>query len=122
MGRFARYWDLVINSGRFGACRPLLLGTQPFARFLAFSDWLYARTEQTHRIRLERLLELVYSGLTECLGTSETAAGDAVWQDFCRSGLKGTPPGLRALAASRERTPPIAKGRLPARQARHAGG
>ncbi len=121
MGRFARYWDLVINSGRFGACRPLLLGTQPFARFLAFSDWLYARTEQTHRIRLERLLELVYSGLTECLGTSERAAGDAVWQDFGRSGLKGTPPGLRALAAGRQRTPPTAKGRLPARQARHAG-
>jgi radical SAM superfamily enzyme YgiQ (UPF0313 family) len=122
MGRFARYWDLVINSGRFRACRPLLLGSQPFARFLAFSDWLYARTGQTHRIRLERLLALVYLGLTECLGSAETVAGDAVWEDFCRSGLKGTPPALRALAAGRQRKPLGAKGRLPARQARHAGG
>ena len=53
--RFARYWDLIANSGRFAHTLPLLLGDAPFARFLQLSDWLYARTQQTHRIALPRL-------------------------------------------------------------------
>ena len=58
--RFARYWDLVANSGRFSERLPDILGNAPFARFLALSDWLYANTDATHRIspdRLGRLLE-----------------------------------------------------------------
>jgi len=31
--RFARYWDLVANSGRFPQALPLLLGDSPFATF-----------------------------------------------------------------------------------------
>ena len=85
-------------------------------------ELLFLESKNLGRIRLERLLALVYLGLTECLGSAETVAGDAVWGDFCRSGLKGTPPALRALAAGRQRKPLGAKGRLPARQARHAGG
>jgi radical SAM superfamily enzyme YgiQ (UPF0313 family) len=57
--RFARYWDLVANSGRFTHTTPVLLGAQPFARFMAFSDWLYANTDATHRIALDRLAALV---------------------------------------------------------------
>lgn len=58
--RFARYWDLVANSGRFADLMPAVLGNAPFARFLALSDWLYQNTDATHRIspdRLQRLLE-----------------------------------------------------------------
>ena len=58
--RFARYWDLVANSGRFADLMPAILGDSPFARFLALSDWLYQNTDSTHRIspdRLQRLLE-----------------------------------------------------------------
>ncbi|HEX8602713.1 MAG TPA: DUF4080 domain-containing protein [Pseudoduganella sp.] len=57
--RFARYWDLVANSGRFTHATPVLLGAQPFANFMAFSDWLYANTDATHRIALDRLAALV---------------------------------------------------------------
>lgn len=57
--RFARYWDLVANSGRFTCTTPVLLGAQPFANFMAFSDWLYANTDATHRIALDRLAALV---------------------------------------------------------------
>ena len=57
--RFARYWDLVANSGRFSALMPSVLGDQPFARFLALSDWLYAHTDATHRISPERLARLL---------------------------------------------------------------
>lgn len=51
--RFARYWDLVANSGHF----PGLEWT--FAEFLKFSDWLYAETKQTHAIARSRLAELL---------------------------------------------------------------
>ena len=57
--RFARYWDLVANSGRFAHTLPMILGPSPFARFMALSDWLYAQTDATHRIALERLATLV---------------------------------------------------------------
>lgn len=57
--RFARYWDLVANSGRFTTLMPALLGDQPFARFLALSDWLYGQTDATHRISPERLARLL---------------------------------------------------------------
>ncbi|TFW21134.1 B12-binding domain-containing radical SAM protein [Duganella callida] len=57
--RFARYWDLVANSGRFAHTLPVLLGDAPFDNFMAFSDWLYANTDATHRIALDRLVTMV---------------------------------------------------------------
>jgi radical SAM superfamily enzyme YgiQ (UPF0313 family) len=63
--RFARYWDLVANSGRFANTLPLILGETPFANFMALSDWIYARTDATHRIALERLAGLVGEWLSQ---------------------------------------------------------
>lgn len=57
--RFARYWDLVANSGRFKSLLPVVLADSPFARFLALSDWIYAKTDATHRISPERLSALL---------------------------------------------------------------
>jgi radical SAM superfamily enzyme YgiQ (UPF0313 family) len=55
--RFARYWDLVANSGNFA---PI---TWDFESFLCFSDWLYTQTRQTHSIARARLAELLGSYL-----------------------------------------------------------
>src|SRR5207237_3663770 len=57
--RFARYWDLVANSGRFAHTLPVLLADDAFGSFMAFSDWLYANTDATHRIALDRLAAMV---------------------------------------------------------------
>jgi radical SAM superfamily enzyme YgiQ (UPF0313 family) len=65
LGRFARYWDLVANSGRFANTLPLILGESPFANFMALSDWLYTKTDATHRIALDRLAALVSAWLRE---------------------------------------------------------
>ena len=54
--RFARYWDLVANSGNFPEVRTELAS---FSEFLKFSDWLYAQTRQTHAIARTRLAELL---------------------------------------------------------------
>jgi len=89
--RFARYWDMIANSGRFYASKPILLADNPFERFMRFSDWLFQTTQQTHKISLPRLFELLYQGLIEVLDIPLHLAGDLLWRDFQGSGLKGRP-------------------------------
>ena len=93
--RFARYWDMIANSGRFTHTLPLILGNEPFARFLQLSQWLYATTEQTHRISLSKLFDFVYQALTTEMDIAEELVKDALQNDFAKSGLKGLPPFLK---------------------------
>lgn len=88
---FARYWDLIGNSGRFHHSRPLFLGANPFSQFLTLSDWLFASTGQTHQIALERLFDLVYRGLTEALDVNPALAHESLSADYALSGGKGLP-------------------------------
>ena len=59
LGRLARFWELISNSGRFKQTLPLICGNEPFNRFIAFSDWLFETTGQTHKLELSRLFALV---------------------------------------------------------------
>jgi hypothetical protein len=73
--RFARYWDLVANSGRFAGTLARMLGEAPFDNFMAFSDWIYGKTDATHRIALDRLAALVVEWLqTRGMGKQEAQA------------------------------------------------
>jgi radical SAM superfamily enzyme YgiQ (UPF0313 family) len=65
LARFARYWDLVGNADRFRSRRAELLAHDPFARFMAFSEWLYANTDSTWRIAADRLAGLLDRWLLE---------------------------------------------------------
>lgn len=90
--RFARYWDMIANSGRFANTLPIILGasvpgTSAFARFLALSDWLYAQTRATHQIALARLATLVAAWLTE-QGMAPEAARAAIDSDYAGSAIK----------------------------------
>ncbi len=113
--RFARYWDLVGNSGRFQKALQLLLGESPFARFLTFSDWLYATTQQTHQIPLHRLFDLVFNGLTTALAVPAETARAALERDFVQSGCKELPPFMKV---EKELPRKAKSGNLPKRQAR----
>lgn len=121
--RFARYWDLVANSGNFVEATPLIWhDDRPFECFLRFSDWLFAAGGKTNGIALKRLAELLFEYLVERAGVDEWRAAQAVWNDYRRGGRSDRPeflrPYLRQLddhsVAGRSTTPP------PARQARHA--
>jgi hypothetical protein len=116
LSRFARYWDLIANAGRFRATLPLLLDVAPFARFLKLSDWLYGEVGQTHRIQLPRLFTLLHRALTGPLATNHAAVEQALTEDYARSGQKGRPPLEQAAAVTEkdEATPGT-----PKRQARH---
>lgn len=89
--RFARYWDLIANSGRFPSALPLLLGDQPFTRFLSTSDWIFANTTQTHKIALPKLFNILYTVLTEHLQESAELSTQALLSDFVHNKLKGKP-------------------------------
>jgi len=91
LSRLARYWDMIINSGRFSNTKSIIFADQPFQRFIALSDWLFASTDQTHRISLKRLFELLFVGLCKQLACNETDVSQSLLKDFQSSGLKGSP-------------------------------
>ncbi len=112
--RFARYWDLVGNSGRFSRTLPLLLSDAPFARFMQFGDWLYARTGKTHEFALEKLCGFLHDFLVDN-GSPVAATVAAVKGDYEASGAKGRLPFMREGVRPAPRN--AARGKL--RQARH---
>ncbi len=91
LNRFARYWDMIINSGRFKHSKQLILADDPFKRFMLLSDWLYSVTNQTHKISLQRLFELLYEVLTTELDMGDDLISASLLSDYQCSGLKGMP-------------------------------
>lgn len=121
--RFARYWDLVANSGRFIHALPVLLERKsPFEAFMSLSDWLYDVTGQTHAIALVRLFELLFRyvkrhGTVEC-----DRFAYALLQDYQRDGRTDTPSFLsqgESMAEGRVKSTPTTNKR---RQLRHGIG
>lgn len=91
IARFARAFDLVANSGRFPKTSRLLLGHQPFARFLAFSDWLFAQTGARHGIALARLAALVKRWLIEVDGAQLEHVDQALQSDLGKDRMPALP-------------------------------
>jgi hypothetical protein len=66
--RFARFWDMVYNSGNFKKSATLLWENgKVYDGFSDFSAWLYAQTESTWQISLDRLAELIFRYLTDTM-------------------------------------------------------
>ncbi len=118
LGRFARYWDLIGNSGRFTHTLPLMLGDAPFDHFLAFSDWLYAQTGQTHRLALDRLFEWVYHWLSGQQSIPLEAIIESLGRDYQRSGMRKELVFLGEWGRPPRRSAEKNSG-APARQSRH---
>ncbi len=90
--RFARYWDLVGNSGNFVETTPLLWRAgPPFQEFIHFSDWLYAQTRQTHGIALQRLRDLITRYLTKEIDLPQEEIQRALQHDSDRARAAATP-------------------------------
>jgi hypothetical protein len=89
VNRFARFWDMIGNSGRFQETLPLILHDDPFHRFLQLSDQLYSLAGSTWKISLKRVFELLYTVLTESMGIEPDIAKQALAQDYRHSGQKG---------------------------------
>jgi radical SAM superfamily enzyme YgiQ (UPF0313 family) len=140
--RFARYWDLVGNSGNFVESTPLIWGVaqvsdlcknkndftdrrsvprSPFRAFLRFSEWLHARTGRTDSIALVRLMELLFKFLTGELKSDAKQVAETLWRDYQRGGRHDKPNFLKDFLSTEEKAVPLHKTKtaLPKRQARH---
>jgi radical SAM superfamily enzyme YgiQ (UPF0313 family) len=119
--RFARYWDLVGNSGNFVESTPLIWSdaASPFAAFMHWSEWLHAHAGRTDSIALSRLMEWLFEYLTGERKLNGRRVAETLWRDYQRGGRRDKPSFLREFlpedgtALHRRSTSPLK------RQARH---
>jgi hypothetical protein len=96
------------------------LQKSPFASFLRFSDWLYARIGRTDTIALARLAESLFEFLTSELKLEATRAAETMTHDWQRGGRRDVPEFLREFLPNVNLARPrTEKSSLPKRQARH---
>ncbi len=121
--RFARYWDMIANSGNFIETLPLVWGAgSPFAGFSALSDALHVAEGRAHGISLHRLVEIVWGFLIEQRRIAPAHLAPILWRDYSRGGRSDVPPVLRPHLSEESRSAashPVAPRTLPARQTRH---
>jgi len=129
--RFARYWDLVGNSGNFIETTPLIwrevetgrmpVPHSPFCSFMRWSEWLHARIGRSDGIALVRLMEWLFEFLTTELKRDAHRITEVLWRDYQRGARHDKPAFLNTLLHT-HKTVPSARTRrsdLPKRQARH---
>ena len=124
MRRFARYWDLVGNSGNFVETTPLIWPgeTSPFDGFMRWADWLFAKVGRTDSIALVRLFSLLFEFLTVELGLDKAETARVMWADYQRGGRSDYPIFMRDYLPRPEKAPSKGKRiRSMKRQARHLG-
>lgn len=114
LSRFARYWDMIINSGRFSHTKASILSKDAFYNFIALSNWLFEHTSQTHKIALPRLFSLLYKGMVEALNLDSAEVSNVLLKDFEVSGIKGQPKFLQTLPVKSDK-----KTQASQRQLRH---
>lgn len=119
--RFARYWEMVANSGRFAVALKLLLEPgSAFQHFLNFSDWLWQTTGKTHEFALEKLVDLLFAHLVQVRGLDPQRVSAALLADYQASGARGRPQCLAALLSGLQKVPSAVAGKQGAhRQGRH---
>lgn len=124
MRRFARHWDLVVNSGNFVETAPLLWEGKPSA-FQAFMEWsghLYSLLGRNHAIALASLAEALFHYLTANQGLEPARVAEALWRDYQRGGRSDKPPFLRPFIEERAPAPRSSGKRSAKRQNRWLAG
>jgi radical SAM superfamily enzyme YgiQ (UPF0313 family) len=144
--RFARYWNLTVNNGQFINAAPLiwqplqsasgrLQGRQdagdtavppascgqssPFAAFMEWSDWLYAKTGTTGNLHMLRLAKLLMEFLVSKKGMAEITVAQSLWHDYRRGNRCDVPGFLKNFGFEKtNNNKPYLPTSLP-RQSRH---
>ncbi len=115
MKRFARYWDILYNSGSFlQSVRLIWDEGSVFEGFWNFSEWLYVQTQSTWKISQERMAKLLFEFLCSCRHIDPDKAGTLLAEDLSKSGKKRVPAFLssyvkKAAAADSAATAPALK-------------
>lgn len=121
--RFARYWNLYGNSGRFLKSLPMLWsdGSSPFQSMWNFFNWVFETKGQTHALALDVLMEVLWNYLIQNRGKHPEEIAGPMAEDYVRDAARDLPVFLRDYApesAKRSRGEILAGQRLQ-RQRRH---
>jgi radical SAM superfamily enzyme YgiQ (UPF0313 family) len=97
--RFARFWELIANSGNFVDSRDLIWeeSGSPFTSFLTLSDWLFEREQRAHGIPLVKLSHRLFEFLTEVSSLDPETVAQSLWRDYVRGGRRDRPAFLRSF-------------------------
>lgn len=87
--RFARFWDMIGNSGRFPNSKKIIFADAPFDNFIRLSDKLYQTEGSSWKISLRRLFKLLYPLLIEVLNLEQDTVFAALEKDFIHCQEKG---------------------------------
>ncbi len=115
VNRFARYWDMIANSGRFPNTLPSILSDTPFDRFMQLSDALYQQVGSTWKIALKRLFDLIYTVMTTEMNAESEQIKRLLEKDYQRTGQNGLPVFLQHQPAKKTKKISMAN----KRQAQH---
>lgn len=117
VNRFARYWDMIGNSGRFKHSLAHILSDNAFDDFMAISNWLFNKTGQTHQINLKRLYELVSQSVEALFPEKHQFVVSKIELDYAETKLKGHFNTLNLYAGQQKQ--PASQNKLAQRQKRH---
>ena len=94
INRFARYWDMIGNSGRFKYSLPYILSDEPFDDFMAITEWIFNKTGQIHKINLKKLFELISQSVEALFPNRHALVIAKIELDYDASKLKSLFNGL----------------------------
>lgn len=101
--RFARFWDLVYNSGNFKTTISLLWEeTDVYSGFKFFSEWLYEQTQSTWQISMARMAELLFKFVTEEKNREKEYVASVIIKDILKIEGRKLPPFLREYSYLKE--------------------
>jgi radical SAM superfamily enzyme YgiQ (UPF0313 family) len=89
VNRFARFWDMIGNSGRFPNTVQVIMGENPFDNFMQLSDNLYETEGSSWKISLRRLFKILHQQMISVLGLDQNATFESLEKDFIHCNEKG---------------------------------
>lgn len=96
MKRFARFWDIIYNSGNFQKSTALLFSDgKVYENFYDFSKWIYKRSESTYKISLDRIAEFLFEYLTK--SHDKEFVANTILQDVMGVGGRNIPSFLKKI-------------------------
>jgi radical SAM superfamily enzyme YgiQ (UPF0313 family) len=137
--RFAKFWDVIGNSGNFVESLTLIWtadgagcfvsasesAKSPFEQFRRFAAWLWECEQKTHGIPLTRLVERLFEYLISIKGHQPADVAAVMWRDYQRAGRSDKPYCLRPYldeAVVSSHSHELDSNHGPRRQTRHLRG
>jgi len=99
MKRFARFWNLYYNSGNFTrSAKMLWQDGSVFESFFDFSLWVYAASNSTWKISLERLAQYLFEYRVQVQGAEKQEVALLLLKDLLKLEGRKVPNFLKPFA------------------------